>query len=92
MSFLHPAVLWALPAAAIPLVIHLLRRRKLPKKPQAQKAEVGFVAQGHSYESQERGQEHCLRPHGAGCEHPGETIVEYQWVGPESFLQVIHQD
>ncbi|HBF22355.1 MAG TPA: hypothetical protein DDW23_00945 [Planctomycetes bacterium] len=32
MSFLHPAVLWALPAAVIPLVIHLLRRRKLPKK------------------------------------------------------------
>ena len=30
-SFLNPAFLWALPAAAIPIVIHLLSRRRLPE-------------------------------------------------------------
>src|SRR5436190_21038757 len=29
--FLNPAFLWALPAAAIPIVIHLLSRRRLPE-------------------------------------------------------------
>jgi hypothetical protein len=31
LSFLNPAFLWALPAAAIPLLIHLLSRRRLPQ-------------------------------------------------------------
>src|SRR6185295_595555 len=30
-SFLNPAFLWALPAAAIPIIIHLLSRRRLPE-------------------------------------------------------------
>ena len=30
-SFLNPAFLWALPAAAIPVIIHLLSRRRLPE-------------------------------------------------------------
>jgi hypothetical protein len=33
LSFLNPAFLWALPAAAIPLIIHLLSRRRLPELP-----------------------------------------------------------
>lgn len=32
MSFLHPAMLFALPVALIPLVIHLLNRRRFQKK------------------------------------------------------------
>ena len=32
MTFLHPGLLWALPAAAIPILIHLLRRRRLPER------------------------------------------------------------
>ncbi len=32
-SFLNPGFLWALPAAAIPLLIHLLSRRRLPEIP-----------------------------------------------------------
>lgn len=32
MSFLHPALLLALPAVLIPLIIHLLHRRRFPKK------------------------------------------------------------
>jgi hypothetical protein len=31
LSFLNPAFLWALPAASIPLIIHLLSRRRLPE-------------------------------------------------------------
>ncbi len=30
-SFLNPSFLWALPAAAIPVIIHLLSRRRLPE-------------------------------------------------------------
>src|SRR3990172_12322119 len=33
LSFLNPVFLWALPAAAIPLLIHLLSRRRLPEVP-----------------------------------------------------------
>jgi len=33
LAFLNPAFLWALPAAAIPLIIHLLSRRRLPELP-----------------------------------------------------------
>jgi len=32
-SFLNPAFLWALPAIAIPVIIHLLSRRRLPEVP-----------------------------------------------------------
>ena len=32
MTFLHPGLLWALPAVAIPILIHLLRRRRLPER------------------------------------------------------------
>src|SRR5262245_47966344 len=28
LGFLHPALLWALPLAAVPIVIHLLNRRR----------------------------------------------------------------
>jgi len=31
LSFLNPAFLWALPAAAIPILIHFLSRRRLPE-------------------------------------------------------------
>src|SRR5512143_1240412 len=31
LSFLNPAFLWALPAASIPILIHLLSRRRLPE-------------------------------------------------------------
>jgi hypothetical protein len=31
LSFLNPAFLWALPLAAIPIIIHLLSRRRLPE-------------------------------------------------------------
>ena len=33
LSFLNPAFLWALPAASIPLILHLLSRRRLPEVP-----------------------------------------------------------
>ncbi len=33
LSFLNPAFLWALPATAIPLLIHFLSRRRLPDVP-----------------------------------------------------------
>ena len=33
LSFLNPAFLWALPAISIPLLIHLLSRRRLPELP-----------------------------------------------------------
>lgn len=33
LSFLNPALLWALPATAIPLLIHFLSRRRLPEVP-----------------------------------------------------------
>lgn len=32
-SFLNPSFLWALPAASIPILIHLLSRRRLPEVP-----------------------------------------------------------
>ncbi|HSQ60626.1 MAG TPA: BatA domain-containing protein [Acidobacteriota bacterium] len=32
-SFLNPSFLWALPVAAIPIVLHLLSRRRLPEVP-----------------------------------------------------------
>lgn len=32
-SFLNPAFLWALPAASLPILIHLLSRRRLPEVP-----------------------------------------------------------
>jgi hypothetical protein len=33
LSFLNPSFLWALPVAAIPLLLHLLSRRRLPEIP-----------------------------------------------------------
>lgn len=33
LSFLNPAFLWALPVASIPLILHLLSRRRLPEVP-----------------------------------------------------------
>jgi len=33
LSFLNPAFLWALPAAALPILIHLLSRRRIPEIP-----------------------------------------------------------
>jgi hypothetical protein len=33
LSFLNPAFLWALPAASLPILIHLLSRRRLPEVP-----------------------------------------------------------
>jgi len=33
LSFLNPGFLWALPVASIPLLLHLLSRRKLPEVP-----------------------------------------------------------
>ena len=31
MNFLHPAFLWALPLAAVPIIIHLLNRRRFQR-------------------------------------------------------------
>jgi hypothetical protein len=33
LSFLNPAFLWALPVASIPILLHLLSRRRLPEVP-----------------------------------------------------------
>ena len=33
LSFLNPSFLWALPVTAIPVLLHLLSRRKLPEVP-----------------------------------------------------------
>ena len=35
LAFLHPALLWALPLAAVPIIIHILNRRRFQKVPWA---------------------------------------------------------
>lgn len=35
LAFLHPALLWALPLAAVPIIIHILNRRRFKKVPWA---------------------------------------------------------
>jgi len=40
VEFAHPALLWALPAAALPVLIHLLNRRRYRRVPWAAMAHL----------------------------------------------------
>ena len=47
VEFVHPGVLWALPAAALPVLIHLLNRRRYRRVPWAAMAHL-MAAERHS--------------------------------------------